>query len=462
MKRLLTFALVLTSFLTNAQTGYITENGRRVTYKVTEGKIIYSTGRVATPSIASTDFKKAYATATIPVVVVPPVVVPPVIIPPVVVPPVVTVPTTDTRPVVNMVIPANKQIYLGDISNKRIVIAKGTLNYLNVGKAVNCAIDLTGVDMPNGSIDIAQASGLEIFGATMHDVKYRCININGLSSGIYLHDISFKNVGNYVIGNYSKVYWDGTDATTANNWKFDKLLFDNTSTCFQSDASLDAKGVKNLLKNFSFTNSTIKNCPNIANSIVLGACDGYTFAYNTFTNLNELNNNDNGTIYAVGTGSVYNNTLTNHEGYLIRSRTMSFGPEVKSVLMYNNFIYNSRKYSALEVQTTPEMKTYIDKYPKWASVAKSEAYGNIAGVLSTSGDWAGVLFVAYNTYSTIDVHDNYGFAFWNQEKDPALMIHGMNDPVLTPLKSTNNIYYKTYAEALSRIPGLPALMVTAQ
>jgi len=461
MKKLLTLLLVSCSLLAVGQTGSITDVGKRITYQVTDGRIIYSNKKVAVPSIASTDFKKAYATATIPVV--PPVVTPPVVvIPPVVVVPPVTSPSTDTRAVINMVIPVNKQIVLGDITNKRIVIAKGTLNYLNVGKVVNSVIDLTGVDMQSGAIDIAVASGLEIFGATMHDQPYRCINFNGLSNDVYLHDISFKNVSNYVIGNYNQTYWDGTDATAAKNWRFDKLTFENTSTCFQSDASLDAKGVKNLLKNFSITNSTVKNSPNIAQAFYLGACDGYVFSGNKFSNLNAINNNDNGIIMAYGTGSVFNNTLVDHEGYLIRSRTMSFGPVVKSVVMYNNFVYNSRKYSALEVQTTDEMKTFIDRYPKWASVATSEAYGNLAGVLSTSGDWAGVLFVAYNTYATINVHDNTGFAYFNTEKDPATSIHPMNDPVVTPLTSINNIYYKTYADAVKAIPALPSKITAAQ
>jgi hypothetical protein len=445
MKKLITL-LFSCSLVAVGQTGYITESGKRITYKVSGTSIVYSNGKVAIPSIASADYKKAYATATVPISTSP----------------VTTVPPTDSRTVVKMAIPSNKQINLGDISNKRIVIAKGKLKSLNIGKAVNCVIEMNGVDMPSGTIDVAIANGLEIFGASMHDQKYRCININGLSNDIYLHDITFKNVGDYVISTSNQTYWDGTDLTACKNWKFDKLVFDNTSACFVSNSSLDAKGVKNLLKNFSLTNSRVKNCPTIGNAFYLGACDGYTFAYNTFTNLNANNNDDNGIILAIGTGAVYNNTLTNHEGYLIRSRTMSFGPEVKTVLMYNNFIYNSRKYSALEVQTTPEMKAYIDRYPKWASVAKTEVYGNIAGVLSTSGDWAGVLFVAYNTYATISVHDNFGFAFFNSEQDPAAMIHGMNDPELTPITSTNNVYYKTYSEALKAISALKTLLGTAQ
>jgi hypothetical protein len=418
---------------------YVTIKKVKIPYNV-ETKILYADGKTA---LVNGKVTNSIATTVYPITVTPPVTTP--------------VQPPNTGLAVTRIKGNGKELNLGNITNQHIILEPCTQGYINIGRAVNCVLELTGVDMPKGTIDIESAEGLEIFGQTMHDQPYRCINFNGLSNGVYLHDIVFRNVGDYSIKNNNQVYWTGADASACKNWKMERLTFDNTSTCFNSDSSFDAAGVKNLMKDLTIKDCIIKNCPTIGNAFYIGACDGYLISGNTFNNINSENNDDNGMFLIYGTGAIFNNKLTNHEGYLIRSRTMSFGPEVKTVLMYNNMVYNSRKYSALEVQTTPEMAYFITKYPKLANFAKTQAYGNVVGKLSTSRDWAGVLFVAYNTYEPIEVSNNTAFDLFNTEQDPAKLIHGMNDPGLTPIISKNNTYYKTAALASLAIPSVKAL-----
>jgi hypothetical protein len=59
MKKLITL-LFSCSLVAVGQTGYITESGKRITYKASGTSIVYSNGKVAIPSIASADYKKAY------------------------------------------------------------------------------------------------------------------------------------------------------------------------------------------------------------------------------------------------------------------------------------------------------------------------------------------------------------------------------------------------------------------
>lgn len=136
---------------------------------------------------------------------------------------------------------------------------------------------------------------------------------------------------------------------------------------------------------------------------------------------------------------------------------MSFAGR-KAVKMYNNIGFNSTKYGLLEVQTTPEMKAFIDKYPALASVADAEVYGNVAANMGTSKDWCAPVLVVYNTYGKVNFHDNLGVSLTNDTQDVSKLWYGMNDPALTSVSTSGNVYYKTASEAVKANSTLKTLL----
>lgn len=435
MKRTLIALLLGCSFYSSAQTGYITESKKRITYKVSEGKIYYSTGKVALPSIASTDFKKAYATASVPVVVIPPVVTPPIVNPPVSVPVAYTIVGTGSG-----------NLDLGDISGKHIKIKPGSYGMVTISKATKASLDGSGVSLEK--LYLTEGNVFEMFGFAFHDQKYRPIEIEKLTQSLYLHDISFTNTGDYSIAYYYQGIWDGTDATATGNWTLDKLTFDNTGVAFTSNGGFDSKGIKNLMLNFTFSNSTIKNCPWIGAAIYLGAAQNYALFGNTISNVNTLVNNHNGIFHLVGNGSIHDNFIQHHQGNMVRAWGVSYGREIKEILIYNNKVYDSRKYSAFELQATPEIQEYLVTYPTRIAMTNARVYNNTVGRMNTSKDWEGLILDLYNTGGTLRFDKNLGFDLYTDGNDGKIttMINNMSDtPVIS---NSGNQYYNTQKEAV--------------
>lgn len=408
-------------------TGSIIVDGQVITYNVELNKITYSDGKIAYPSIASTDFVKAYATA---------------IAPPV-------------DPVFVNVGTGSGQLFLEPLTNVNIKIVPGDYSYIYLPKATNVKIDATGVNLPGGSIDIGQADNLEFWGVSVSNQAFRAISIEEHSNNVYFHDMSFKNIGDYTISYHNEGVYDGTDQTASINWKMERLTFENTSTGFFCRGALTDAGITNLMKNFKFLNCVIKNCPEIGNVVWMGNVEGYEISGNkidninrTFSDPNAPNGYHNGIFQMRGNGSFHGNKITNHQGNAIRAWGMSYGAEVKDILIYNNVVWNSWKYGAFELQVTPEIETYLAQYPSRIKPTNAKVYNNTAGHLNTSHDWDGVMLDLYQTQGTLEYYNNLGFEMYKQ--DPvyhpiANMINMSGSPVI---RDENNHYFATQQEAV--------------
>ncbi|KIO75196.1 hypothetical protein TH53_21945 [Pedobacter lusitanus] len=413
------------------QTGSIIVNGQVITYVVEGSKITYSDGKIAGPSIASTDFEKAYATAVASPVIVP------------VDPDFVNVGT------------GSGQLILDPLVNASIRIVSGNYNYIYVQKATNVRIDATGVVLNGGTIDIGQADNLELWGAAIIDQPYRALSIGEQSNGIYLHDISFKNVGNYTIAYENKTVYDGTDSTASKDWKFERLTFENTGTGFHSGGGFTDEGIVSLMVNFKFLNCSVKNCPDIGNVVYLGSAENYEIAGNTVDNINTLyadpnapNGYHNGIFQARGNGSFHDNKITNHQGNAIRAWGASFQSEVKNVMIYNNIVWNSWKYSAFELQATPDMQEYMQSFPSRMKPANAKVYHNTAGLLNRSHDWEGVMLDLYQTGGTLEYYNNLGFELYRPDDwRPIGDMTNMGGPVI--IRNENNRYFPLQQDAVT-------------
>lgn len=432
MKRLFTLAIILLSFASFAQSGYIIDPAtkKRVTYTVQGDKINYSNGRVASPSIASTDFKAAYLNALMPPVVTP--------------------------PIVKEIAPeSGKQLLLGQLANTSIKIKPGTYSdvWIYLEKGRNVKIDATGVIFQKSSMTIGSAEGLELYGATFTDQSYRGISIEYFSNDVYLHDLSFKNIGDYVITYQGKPQYNGTDASASKNWTIERCSFVNTAQAFSAGGDYTDQGIVGLFRNFKFLNNTIKDCPTIGTVVWLGAAENYEIAGNVIDHINYVFDDPNAPngyhwgIFALnGNGSFHDNKVTNHSGNLIRAWGCSFGTEVKDVLIYNNTAYSSHKYSAFELQSPPWMTEYREKYPTRIKPTNARVYNNTAGKMNTSGDWEGQMLDLYNTGGSLYYFNNIGFNMNKKQGEITDMINNMSD--VTIYRNDGNVYKSNWQEAV--------------
>jgi len=344
-------------------------------------------------------------------------------------------------------------INLKNISNKKIKIKSGTYTGINIENVSNLKVDASNVKVINGSLDINTANRLEISGLTIRDVSYRAVNIRGFCNDLYLHDMTFRNIANNTITyEYAPVY-DGTDQTVSKNWKFERLTFENTGTGFSAGGGYEGNNVFGLLRNFKFLNNTIRNCPYIGNIVYSGAAEDYEIAGNIVDNVNTSyskeapNGIHNGIFMITGTGSFHHNKITNHQGNAIRAWGMNYGREKKDILIYNNTVYNSWKYSAFELQATPDMQSFITKNPSKAGFANAKVYNNTAGRLNISKDWEGQLLDVYTTGGTLEYYNNLGFEMNRSEGEVTDMINWNGKTTVT--RNTDNRYFSTESKAVA-------------
>ncbi len=115
------------------------------------------------------------------------------------------------------------------------------------------------------------------------------------------------------------------------------------------------------------------------------------------------------------------------------------GNTPKQVLIYNNTVVNSRKYSAFETQSfQTEIISGVTTY------ANCKVYNNICGDLDLSKDWVGVVVDVYALFGgTCDVYNNTGFNF----PSPNANSNIVNQQSTTIPTVSNNTYYQTAAGA---------------
>lgn len=208
-----------------------------------------------------------------------------------------------------------------------------------------------------------------------------------------------------------------------------------------------------MLKNFKFLNNTIKNSQEIGSIVYSGAMDNYEIAGNKIDNINHYfpanapNGIHNGIFMIIGNGSFHDNQITNHQGNAIRAWGLSYGQEVKSIRIYNNVVWNSWKYSAFELQVTPDMAAYLKKYPSRVTNTNAMVYNNTAGQLNTSKDWEGQMVDVYETGGgTLQYYNNLGFDMVRTQGPVTNMLNFNGNTRL--IKNYGNKYVKTMKEAV--------------
>jgi len=344
---------------------------------------------------------------------------------------------------------------LGKLSHQRIKIKPGIYEYINITSANHVRIDARGVILKGGKVDVEDGlNDVEFWGLRIEDQKLRAFEIMGFSNNVYLHDMEFENIGDIVINYQYHGIYDGTPASASKNFRLERLQAKNVGRFVNIDGGFKSEGIMNLMLNFKMSNCRIVDSPDLGSVLWIAAAQDFDIHHNYvnhvnyhFPDPNAPNGYHNGMWHVVGNGAFHDNIVTNHQGNAIRCWAVSYGSEMKTVRIYNNKVWNSRKYSAFEVQATPEIQEYLVKYPKRVRPVRTKVYNNTAGKLNVAGDWEGQLLDLYNTMGPVEYYRNLGFQLVRVGQATTDMINYNGSG--TTMKIYGNVYQKSASQAVS-------------
>jgi len=310
------------------------------------------------------------------------------------------------------------------IQNDGLVTLQGSQDHMQIKNVSNLTITGTGT-----------ASIAKGFVST-NNAQHRSITINGSVHSLTIQNFSFSNIGDYVvyINNGSTVY-NGSAASYSDNLKFLNIDCSNTQSFIQAPGDVVNGQITGLIKTLevAYLNFSYSNCGSVVN---VGDADDYDIHHNTITNINQTNNNHNGVFAMQGSGSFHHNLVRDFQGNSIRAWTRSLGTTPKTVLIYNNTVVNSRKYSAFEVQA------FASKIASGKTTyANAQVYNNICGNLDLSKEFVGVVVDVYTLLGgKCQVYNNTAFNF--PAPFPTSNFVSLQSAEAPPVL-TNNKYYAT-------------------
>lgn len=307
---------------------------------------------------------------------------------------------------------------LGTLTNSTIKVKPGNYTNININKATNSKIDLTGVKMPGGWIDLRDINGLEISGGSISNITGRAIAVRGYCSGLKIKNFVFKSIGDIAVAFENRDKYNGTEATLNRNSEVSSCKFEDVPAGVSIGAGFDDKGnPQGFSTGFKFLHNELVNCPSIGNWLSVNVGDDVTADYNTVDHVNYKfsskegiqNGTHNRLIMIVGNGRARYNKSTNYQGNFIAFWGLTPGSKMKDVEIANNIAYGTWKYSAFELQVPPYFLQIAYDNPGKISYTNAEVHHNAAGDLNRSLDWEGQMLDLYNTYGAVKYHHNLGF-----------------------------------------------------
>lgn len=334
----------------------------------------------------------------------------------------------------------------GSITIKNINANQGNPVFVKNGGQVLIKDAMYTENITNVTIAGDNVSGMQ-YGFNFHDIPYRAIILAGKMSGVTLKNLSFKNVNDFVIFSGSTMNYLGTAETRTDQFKVLNCLFDNAAGVYFS-GNLDSREDTGFIKDLEFAYNTIQNSDNAGNFANFGNVQDYDIHHNEVNNLNANNNNHNGVFHMIGNGKLHNNKFTNYQGNAIRAWVFSRGSDPATVEIYDNIVYNTRKYGAFEIQG-------FDRYiiSGKTTYVNAKVYNNTAGKLNTQEEWVGVILDLYNYGGTLEFYNNLGFNLKRNENwidVPVTNANMINNYSSAPIiRNTNNRYFPAATEAVT-------------
>lgn len=341
------------------------------------------------------------------------------------------------------------------IKGKNLITVKaGTYGYIkisNISGNVNAPVFIknAGQVTIRGAMETHNITNVTIagdhvrgitYGFNFQDVSFRAMTLSGKMSGVTLKSLSFKNVKDYVIfADLSNLRHQGSSDTRVEGFKILNSKFDNAAG-IEFRGNFGSGQDNGFVKDLEIAHNTIIN-NNGGNFAYISNVQDYNVHHNVGDNINPTQNQHNAMFHMIGNGKFHNNKFTNYQGNMIRAWVFSRGSSPATIEIYNNIAYNTRKYSAFEIQG-------FDRYivSGKSTVVNAKVYNNTAGKMNTSKDWDGVILDLYNFGGTLEYYNNLGYEL-HQGKTITDMINNMSDTRI--INKTNNKYFGTASEAVS-------------
>ncbi|WP_157263061.1 hypothetical protein [Pedobacter steynii] len=345
---------------------------------------------------------------------------------------------------------------LGILPNDQILIKGGTYTNINI-KNVRTAdgsrvyikndglveISGTGSQMRLSNLNNVTISGdgtkTISKGFSFRNLSNRAVQMDGNIDNFTFQHAYFENISDYVIAYNSNRVYNGSQDSYAKRLKFSQLESKNTASLIYFPAAVNSGGIIGLVKNLEISYIVFSNSPSVSSVVNLGAAEDYDIHHNVIKNINTLNNNHNGIFQLNGNGKFHNNLIRDHQGNAVRSWLFSVGSATKEVQIYNNIVFNSRKYSGFEVQGFSNLVV-----PGITSFANAKVFNNTCGSLNMSKDWVGVVVDVYDLKGgQCEVFNNLGYNFPTPSNNN--MIWSQQSAI--PAIASNNLYFADYSRA---------------
>ncbi|RZK20818.1 MAG: hypothetical protein EOO43_10945, partial [Flavobacterium sp.] len=284
--------------------------------------------------------------------------------------------------------------------NDTVKINPGSYNSIairNITCKDGCSIIITNkglvkLDGDFKSMGLKNLNGVKITGDGDPNIKYgfqfinniyRAVTITQPYNNVTLQHMSFTNIKDYSISANQEIEYNGSEDSYSKNLKFLHMRCEKISSLINFAGNIVNDKITGYTKGVEIANIEYSDS-NSGSVAYFGNAENYDIHHNRIDNMNKTNNNHNGIFHIRGNGRFHNNFVSNHQGNAIRAHSFTVGSTPKDVLIYNNIVFNSRKYSAFEVQgfgysITPGKTTYVN----------AKVFNNTCGSLNSSNDWQG-------------------------------------------------------------------------
>lgn len=303
----------------------------------------------------------------------------------------------------------------------------------------------------NNSMDISNVSNLVIagdqsssikYGFSFHDIGYRAVYLGDRIDGLTLKNMSFRNVGDYVIfSTVEKTDNDGTLRTRTQGLKILNSEFNKTGS-IAFFGKFENGTDRGFVNDVEIAYNTFSNS-SAGSALFMHNVNNYNIHHNVVNNYNVENNSHNGIFHMIGAGKFHHNKFTNYQGNMIRAWLFARTSNPLPVEIYNNVAYNTRKYGAFELQGF-DRNIISGK----STHTNAKVYNNTVGKMNTNKDWEGLVLDLYNYGGTLEYYNNLGFELNGSQKFiTAGMINNMSDVKI--IKNSNNLYFSKASDAVN-------------
>lgn len=351
---------------------------------------------------------------------------------------------------------------IGDYSCGTIIKIKGgsysniAIRNLSGDKGCPFVIVNDGTVELNGSgraMSLENISHVQVLGNAVSSVKHgfvfrnmtnEAVRMNGVINDFTLSNARFDGVNAYGVIRYKPtLVYDGSNDSFIKNLRFLNLTSERSGTLIRFEASEGNGRISGLIRGIEIAGVRYNDSPNVGSVVVLEKAEDVNIHNNLIENINSSNSNHNGVFYIQGNGRFYKNIVRHHQGNAIRAWIFSIGSTPKDMLIYNNIVFDSREYSAFELQAFAR-----DIVPGTSTYANAKVFNNTCGDLRPKGGTFPAQIVDLYTLrgGECEIFNNVGYSFYRVgQNNSNYFWNELGDT--SPSKYSNNLYYDNYQQA---------------